>query len=111
MTGKKIVLFGCTLFSQDICDVLLENNLKPYAFVDNNDDKIGCKCMGLEVYKPSDLLAYSDKYYVIVCSKYHNEMIGQLKSLGLSDDSILDIPVGEARGYVSDDINLAYVAI
>ena len=111
MTGKKIVLFGCTLFSQDICDVLLENNLKPYAFVDNNDDKIGGKCMGLEVYKPSDLLAHSDKYYVIVCSKYHNEMIGQLKSLGLSDDSMLDIPVGEARGDVSDDIDLAYATI
>lgn len=102
--GRQILLFGCTLFSLTIEKALNDAGLKAYAFIDNSKNKIGTKCMGINVYAPDEILNSGvEKYFIIICSKYHNEMKKQLLDQGCVEEQILDISVSESIGIVSDN--------
>ena len=112
MCSRRILLFGCTLFSETISDALCMVGCEPYAFIDNNAAKVGQKCMGLNIYAPSDILQGTiDNYFIIICSKYHNEMKRQLMLAGIKEDQILDIPVSESLGEVSDSIESFNISV
>lgn len=102
--GKQILLFGCTLFASTIEKALNDAGYKADAFIDNSKTKIGSMCMGIPVYAPGEVLERNiEKYFIIICSKYHNEMKKQLLDLGCVKEQILDISVSESVGIVSDD--------
>lgn len=101
---RQILLFGCTLFSSTIEKALNDSGYKTNAFIDNSKNKIGTKCMGINVYAPAEFLKSGiEKCFIIICSKYHNEMKKQLLDLGCTEEQILDIPVSESIGIVSDN--------
>lgn len=96
LCGKRIAIFGCTLYARDIRDSLLNRGVSVDAFIDNNPDKVGRKCLGLSVFLPGDYLApYDENIVVIICSKYYHEMKMQVMEFGYGEDNILNIPIQE----------------
>lgn len=94
---KKAVIFGCTIFARDIRDALRSRGIDIFALLDNNSEKIGKKCLNVDVWLPENF--FSQKYedtVVVVCSKYNHEMRQQLLRLGHNEKDILDIPVSES---------------
>lgn len=96
LCGKRIAIFGCTLYARDIRDSLLNRGVSVDAFIDNNPDKVGRKCLGLPVFLPGDYLApYDGNVVVVICSKYCHEMKMQVREFGYGEDNILNISIQE----------------
>lgn len=94
---KRLFIFGCTIYARDIKDALVLCGLYPFAMIDNNPRKVGTKCMGLDVYSPDLLVTFNAiEYVIVIASKYHTEMIGQLMRLGVRKSQIIDLPVSES---------------
>lgn len=111
--GKRVVIFGCTIYARDIRDFLKNYGITVDAIVDNNVQKAGNSCLGVKVYLPKEYLIPNKKEtLVIICSKYNFEMIEQLKSMGYQEEiNILNIPVYESQSWADDsleELNLAF---
>lgn len=94
--NKSIVIFGCTIYARDIREFFHSHNIPVAAFIDNNPQKKGKKCLGITIYSPEDFFASAENYVVVIASKYNLEMKGQLISLGVQSAQIVDIPVSES---------------
>lgn len=107
---KRVVIFGCAPYTRPIRDALLKNEIMPIGIIDNNSNKQGMICVGLNVYGPEKLLLPIDSdILVIIYSKYANEMIGQLKSMGYSEkENILDISIKVKSEEVYDNSLAAF---
>ncbi len=93
---KKTVIFGCTVFARNIRDILRDRGIEVFAMLDNNPQKAGKSCLGVDVWMPEDFFGKGQKQVVvIICSKYSHEMVQQLIQLGHNERNILDIPVSE----------------
>lgn len=84
LNGKRIVLFGASIFSKYIKTFLLELGYKPSAIVDNDYRKIGKPCMNFVVGKPEDmLLPYDGETTILLYSpSFYSEITRQLKQYG-----------------------------
>ncbi len=104
-TEKDVLIFGCTIYTRDIRDVLLENGVRLKAILDNNKKKAGGTCLGVPVYLPESYFQEQDgDAAVIICSKYYREMEEQLHALGCG--SMLHIPVTESRRKDDDSLEI-----
>lgn len=103
-SNKDVIIFGCTMYARCIYCILNDWNIHIAAIIDNNQQKTGKKCLGVDVIKPEEcLLPYNKARIIIICSKYNLEMTMQLKKMGYMEENIIDIPVLESNGY-SDSI-------
>ncbi|MBP8968217.1 MAG: hypothetical protein KBG42_02930 [Lachnospiraceae bacterium] len=95
LSTKRIIIFGCTLYANDVIDSLVSRGIRPSGFIDNNKTKIGGMCSGLPVYNPGYVKEINSEDLLVIISSptYSREMEGQLHSFGLSDENILIIPV------------------
>lgn len=98
----RIIIFGCTPYARNIKDAVESCGRTVEAIIDNAREKLG-KSMGIPIVLPQDYLFPLDKdYLIIVCSKFHQEMIGQLKEYGYKDENIVNIFVDECRDGCQD---------
>lgn len=96
-TNKVIVLYGCTAYAPKICMELQQHNIRLSAIIDNDVNKIGKRCWGVNVYKPQEyLLPYNPNIVVIVCSVHECEMIKSLEQLGYRSKNIICISEQDA---------------
>jgi hypothetical protein len=81
---KRIVLFGASIASREIKNILVEHEYAPFAVVDNDTRKIGKECLGLTVQEPEKLLLpFDDSYAILICSSgFYREMLFQLGEMG-----------------------------
>lgn len=100
--SDRIVIFGCTMFARDIRDNLKSVGLDISAIIDNNPNKVGKLCLGVNVFSPQDYLKTYPETKVIICSKYYAEMVMQLKKLGCCDDGFIIIYVSECLNKFQD---------
>lgn len=98
--GKRIIIFGCTLYATDIIRVLEQCHLEAECFIDNDLTKDGSVCSGIPVRKPGKfLLEYNKEVLVLIASPmYCDEMRAQLIALGLSEHNLLIINVKNPNG-------------
>jgi hypothetical protein len=84
LRGKKIVLFGASVFSREIKNCLTQHGFAISGVVDNDKRKIGTECMGIRVERPETaLLPYNDSIVVLILSGgFYREMVYQLARLG-----------------------------
>lgn len=91
----NIVIFGCTPYAKDVKRAVENCGLTVGLIVDNSRQK-GRESMGVPVVLPEEgLLPYDDKNLIIICSKFYQEMIGQVKEYGYLEKNILNILVDE----------------
>ena len=78
-TKENIVLFGAAEYGKIICNYLVENNISPKYYCDNNENKIGTIWNGLEVISPKKI---DETYYVVITCNAYKEIEKQVNSLG-----------------------------
>lgn len=101
---NRIVMYGCTIYSRNIHNELLRQNINLSAIVDNDLNKVGGKFLGVDVYKPSEYLQPCDlDTIIIVCSIHEKDMVQSLENMGYSKGNILCIPV-EAEQLTTDSL-------
>lgn len=92
LIGRKVAIYGCTLFSKLICDQLQRNGIELSAMLDNDLNKVGKKYLNVMVYRPQEyLLPVDPDKVIIVCSVHEQEMLASIKALGYEDANILHI--------------------
>jgi hypothetical protein len=84
LDGKRIVLFGASVFSKDILACLNEFGCSANAIVDNDSRKLGIRCLGMTVQKPEDVLMPFDGNNIILfySPAFSWEIAGQLERMG-----------------------------
>lgn len=89
LKGQKLVLYGASYMGQDIMYELLNENIKPVAWVDKNYKYL--QDQGLEVDSPNIIQTIEFDLIVIVVSKegLANEIKKELLAMGVSEDSIM----------------------
>lgn len=85
--AKQICLFGAELNGQGLAYYLNSNRIKIDFFCDNNS-KIWDKniCLNIPCFSPDKLSnIYNDDIYIIISSRYHNEIKKQLTDFGFNN--------------------------
>jgi hypothetical protein len=84
LSGRRIVLFGASVFSKDILACLNEFGFSANAIVDNDSRKHGIRCLGMIVQKPEDALSPFDCGNVILfySPAFSREITAQLERMG-----------------------------
>jgi FkbM family methyltransferase len=87
--GQSIVLFGSGALGQEMLYTLLNLNIHPVAFCDNNTSLHGKLVGEIPVISPEQLKEiYADSYVIICITKYENIVAKQLTQLGINPEFI-----------------------
>lgn len=87
--GRKIYLFGSGKYAEQF----IEQFGKYYeiaGILDNNSEKWGTTLSGIPIIAPEQLSQVDVAYKVFVCIKFFEEVLAQLKAMGVRDISIYD---------------------
>ncbi len=116
--GKKIYLFGSGSFTERFLEQF-GNEFDIVGIFDNNEEKWGKQLGAVEIQSPKMLLKIEESYKVIICIKRYEEVLNQLKDMGVKDISIynpsIDYPlplkfnIDEKREEIKK-YNIGYIA-
>lgn len=87
--SKKLYLFGSGEYSKKF----IEQFGQYYdieGIIDNNSDRWGEKLQGIEIYSPSVLKQTDIPFKVFICIKFFEDVLTQLKEMGIKDISVYD---------------------
>lgn len=87
--SKKLYLFGSGQYSEKF----IEQFGQYYdiaGIVDNNADRWGKKLQGIEIYDPAVLKETDTPFKVFICIKFFDDVLTQLRKLGIKDISVYD---------------------
>lgn len=87
--NKKIFLFGSGQYAMQFIDQF-GKYYKIAGIVDNNCERWGQKLKGIEISSPSILKSQDEAFKVFICIKYFDEVLMQLKKMGVKDFSVYD---------------------
>ena len=88
--NKRIVIFGSNPYVPIINSCIKDAGYRVDAVLDNNELKCGKKIDDIEIVNPEEYLSENHyKMVFLIFSKYSDEMIRQLVSLGIFMDEIL----------------------
>lgn len=105
LINKKIYLFGVSDNTRQIIGVLRKNGYEPIGVVDNDENKIGSYCSGLEVKKVNQVPNDKDNVWLLY-SYFHSEMRRQLMENGVEEGQIYTLYTEESN--VFNCLRLAY---
>lgn len=84
--GKDVVVFGSNEPAERMADWLLSHEIYIKAMVDNNKKKHGTLYKGIFVENPENVLgSMRENIIVLIASKYYNEMVQQLETMGYKE--------------------------
>lgn len=86
---KKLYLFGSGKYSEQF----MEQFSKYYDIVgilDNNQEKWGKMLSGIRISSPDTLREVEEPFKVFICIKFFEEVLEQLKEMGIKDISVYD---------------------
>lgn len=87
--SKKLYLFG----SGQYAEAFIEQFGEYYdivGIIDNDADKWGEKLQGIKIYAPTVLQQIDTPFKVFICIKFFEDVLMQLKELGIRDISVYD---------------------
>ena len=87
--GKKMYLFGSGDYAKKFIDKY-KDQYDIAGIIDNNRDKWGTDLEGIRIYQPAQLLKEESGYKVFICIKFYDEVLAQLKKMGVSHIGIYD---------------------
>lgn len=84
--GKDVIVFGSNEPAERMADWLLSHGICVEAMVDNNEKKHGTSYKGIFVKKPENVLGnMRENVIILIASKYYNEMVQQLETMGYKE--------------------------
>lgn len=87
LKNKQVIIWGASIGGGQAYDLMLRNDVRPYAFCDNSKEKQKGLYKGLEVLSPfkvKELVKGREKEYVIViASTFYGVIYEQIKRLGV----------------------------
>lgn len=91
LENKKIYVFGSNEPAERIIDALEVSGYPVESMLDNNEKKKVFSYKGIGVTLPQEsLLPYMEDAFILIASKYYNEMLLQLKGMGYREDQVLE---------------------
>ncbi|MCM1038068.1 MAG: adenylyltransferase/cytidyltransferase family protein [Ruminococcus sp.] len=94
--GRSIWLFGSGKYSEQFirqfgryCDIV--------GIVDNSQERWGNNLLGVEIYSPDVLLKAAVPFKVFICIKFFEDVLMQLKSMGIKNISVYDPQIDYER--------------
>lgn len=87
--GKKIYLFGSGQYSEQFIS-RFSQYYEIAGILDNNKEKWGTKLSGIEISSPDILKEIEVPFKIFICIKYYDDVLEQLKSMGIREISIYD---------------------
>lgn len=92
MSGdKQIVVIGSGIRGKNLCKSNPNIISRVACFADNSPAKIGTKMSGISIMSPQEAYnSYPDAYYFVAIKEGCDEVISQLKEIGISEDRIVD---------------------
>ncbi|MCM1154121.1 MAG: adenylyltransferase/cytidyltransferase family protein [Ruminococcus flavefaciens] len=94
--GRSIWLFGSGKYSEQFiqqfgryCDIV--------GIVDNSQERWGNNLLGVEIYSPDVLLKAAVPFKVFICIKFFEDVLVQLKSMGIKNISVYDPQIDYER--------------
>ena len=93
--SSLVYIFGVGILGRTICQILKNNNIKTFTFVDNNKYFYNKKCLGFKIIDPGYLAKLNSydlqKLLVIISHRdkiVKKKVFNQLKKYGLKDKNI-----------------------
>ncbi|MCM1047738.1 MAG: adenylyltransferase/cytidyltransferase family protein [Clostridiales bacterium] len=87
--SKKLYLFGSGQYSEKFIEQFGQY-YEIAGILDNNPDRWGEKLQGIEIYPPSILEETEAAFKVFICIKFFDDVLTQLKEMGIRDISVYD---------------------
>ncbi len=87
MSGRELVIWGAGAFGRKCLDLLIENGIRPDAFVDRDKSKQNLCLSGLPVLSVESFFESEPKPFVLIASMYYSEISDELCVRGLSESS------------------------
>lgn len=87
--GKKIYLFGSGNYSEQFLKQF-GSYYEVAGILDNNEAKWGTTLSGIEIMSPKKLLEVDVPYRVFICIKFFEDVLEQLKAMGIRELAIFD---------------------
>ena len=87
VSGKQIYLFGSGVFTEKFLEQF-GSEFDIAGILDNNKEKWGSRFDMIEIQQPEVLLETERPYKVIICIKRYEEVLNQLRDMGVKDISI-----------------------
>lgn len=87
-SGDEIVIWGAGSYTARLLESTSLGNFNIVALVDSDPSKHGAKLKNIKVYSPS-ILKRCNKKIVISSAIYSNEILKQIKKMGLKNDLIV----------------------
>ncbi len=87
--SKKLYLFGSGQYAEKFIEQFGEY-YDIAGILDNNADRWGERLHGIEIYGPVVLQEIDTPYKVFICIKFFEDVLMQLKELGIRDISVYD---------------------
>lgn len=118
VNGKKLYLFGSGSFAEKFLDKF-GSELDIAGIFDNNKERWGKQLGKIEIQSPETILEIEETYKIIICIKQYEEILNQLKQMGVKDISIYSpyidypLPLEFNQDEKKDDgkkYNIGYVA-
>ena len=85
--GKKLYLFGSGSFAEKFLEKF-GSELDIAGVFDNNEERWGKRLGGIEIQSPETILGIKETCKIIICIKQYEEILNQLKHMGVKDISI-----------------------
>lgn len=86
---EKCILFGASKLG-NIAFKYLEDKFCISYFCDNDEDKIGKEVNGIRIISPKELINLKDTHEIIITSDYSNEIIAQLRKMGIDNFKVFE---------------------
>ncbi|WP_341279856.1 hypothetical protein [Paenibacillus sp. FSL H8-0537] len=80
---SSIYIFGSGKYGENVLNLLMEQNITPIGFIDNDPNKWGLAIQGITIFKP-DVLEHSD--FIIIASYASAEIKKQLLGKGFNEE-------------------------
>lgn len=83
---REVVVFGSNEPAERMADWLLAHGICIEAMIDNNEKKHGTSYNGIFVDSPGNVLGdFKEDAIILIASKYYNEMLQQLETMGYTE--------------------------
>lgn len=87
--SKKLYLFGSGAYSEKFIEQFGQY-YDIVGIIDNNPDRWGESLQGIEILSPSELNQIDVPFKVFICIKFFEDVLAQLKEMGIRDISVYD---------------------
>lgn len=86
LNDRRIVIFGSNEPAERMADWLIGHGIWIEAMIDNNKKKHGTSYSGIIVDSPGNVLKnFVENTIILIASKYYNEMLKQLETMGYTE--------------------------